>query len=71
MRQTWLGVIPATKKKFHMYLEAGDSCIIVSGGVREMIHIDYETEVTILASMPSFLYGVLFLLVDPRSAYTD
>lgn len=54
-----------------MYLEAGDSCIIVSGGVREMIHIDYETEVTILASMPSFLYGVLFLLVDPRSAYTD
>ncbi|KAL4178546.1 hypothetical protein AMTRI_Chr13g82830 [Amborella trichopoda] len=31
----WAGLVPATKKKFIKYLEAGYSCIVIPGGIHE------------------------------------
>lgn len=53
---TWSGLISATKENFVKYLETGHSCIIIPGGVHEVMYMNHEFEVCGIGDYVKYIY---------------
>ncbi|BAT75267.1 hypothetical protein VIGAN_01310100 [Vigna angularis var. angularis] len=52
---TWMGLTAVTKKNFISSLEAGYSCILVPGGIREALFLEPHSEIVFLKERRGFV----------------
>ncbi|KAH7437400.1 hypothetical protein KP509_05G069600 [Ceratopteris richardii] len=52
---SWLGLLPVSKKVVLEYLNKGYSCILIPGGVREMLYMEHGCEVAYLKKRLGFI----------------
>ncbi|XP_044452045.1 diacylglycerol O-acyltransferase 2D-like [Triticum aestivum] len=52
---TWIGLVAAMRKNFYSCLAAAYSCVVVPGGIQEILHTDHDSEVAFLNSRKRFV----------------
>jgi Diacylglycerol acyltransferase len=73
---TWMGLVPASRQSFYSNLARGNSCVVIPGGVQEMLYMDSTSEVCISSQHSKCcLYHMVllftFIQCNPQFVFDD